>query len=103
MYMHLCTCTKNSRMNTCINLQLPIIILKKSVISDTHHGITYMLINFQQSRVSRSVKTVHTNLFKNNRKLHKCATTNSNLEIIDYLRHASSYNVHEYQFSAKSC
>ena len=45
-----------------------------------HHGITYMYINFQQNRVCRSVKTVHTNLFAQYiyRKLHKLATTNSN-------------------------
>ena len=48
-----------------------------------HHRtcITYMYINFQQNRVSRLVKTVHTNLFANNRKLHKFATCNSNFEI----------------------
>ena len=45
-------------------------------------------------------KTVHTNLFANNRKLHKFATTNSNLKIAYYLRHASPYNVHIYEFSA---
>ena len=28
-----------------------------------HHRKTYMYINFQQKWVSRSVKTVHTNLF----------------------------------------
>ena len=28
-----------------------------------HHRKTYMCNNFQQNRVSRSVKTVHTNLF----------------------------------------
>ena len=28
-----------------------------------HHRKTYMYINFQHNRVSRSVKTVHTNLF----------------------------------------
>ena len=39
-----------------------------------------MYINFQQNWVSRSVKTVHTNLFANNRKLHKFATTNNNFE-----------------------
>ena len=60
-----------------------------------------MYINFQQNRVS-NVKTVHTNLFEKNCKLHTFATTNSNFEKIDYLRHASSYNVHVYQFSAKS-
>ena len=31
-------------------------------ISDMHHRITYMYINFQQNWVYRSVKTVHTNL-----------------------------------------
>ena len=36
---------------------------KTKLLSDMHHGITYLHINFQQNRVSRSVKTVHTNLF----------------------------------------
>ena len=48
------------------------------LLSDMHHRITYLYINFQQNRVSRSVKTVHTNLFANNRKLHKFATCNLN-------------------------
>ena len=48
-----------------------------------------MYINFQQNRVSKSVNTVHTNLFAKNHKLHKFATTNSNFEKVDYLRHAS--------------
>ena len=39
-----------------------------------------MYIVFQQNRVSRSVKTVHTNLFAQYRKLHKFAITNSNFE-----------------------
>ena len=47
---------------------------------DMYYCITYMYINFQQTRVSRSVQTVHTNIFANNRNLHKVATTNSNLE-----------------------
>ena len=51
--------------------------LKKSTLSDMHHGKTYMHINFQQNRVNRSVKTLHTNLFAKNCKLHKFATTNS--------------------------
>ena len=45
-----------------------------------HHHVTYIYINFQQNRTSRSVKTVHTNLFANNRKLHKFVTCNSNFE-----------------------
>ena len=61
-----------------------------------------MYMIFQQIRVSRSVKPVLTNIFANNCKLHKFATTNSNFEKNDYFRHASSYNVHVYQFSAKS-
>ena len=43
------------------------------------------LINFQQTRVSRSVQTVHTNIFENNCNLHKFATTNSNFAKNDYL------------------
>ena len=35
-----------------INLQLLLIILKISIISDMHHRKTYMYINFQQNRVS---------------------------------------------------
>ena len=49
-----------------------------------------MYINFQQTRVSRSVKTVHTNLFAKNKKLHKVATTDRNCEKINSFRHASS-------------
>ena len=44
-------------------MQLPIVILEKSIPLDMHHHKTYMYINFQQNWVSRSVKTVHTNLF----------------------------------------
>ena len=54
------------------------------------HSKTYMYINFQQNRISGSVKTVHTNLSAENRKLHKFATTNSKFVKVDYLRHASS-------------
>ena len=39
-----------------------------------------MYINFQQNQVSRSVKSVHTNLFANTRKLHKFATYILNFE-----------------------
>ena len=35
------------------------------LLSDMHHRITYLYINFQQNRVSRSVKTVHRSLFAN--------------------------------------
>ena len=50
-----------------------------------------MCINFQQNPVCRSVKTVHTNLFAINRKLHIFATTNSKFEKKnDYFRYTSS-------------
>ena len=61
-----------------------------------------MYINFQLYLVSKLVKTVHKNIFVKSRKLHKFATTNRNLKKIDYFKHASSYNVDVYQFSAKS-
>ena len=38
-----------------------------------HYRTMYMYINFQQIRVIRSVKTVHTNIFANNRKLQQDA------------------------------
>ena len=53
---------------------------KKNYYLDMHYCITYMYINFQQTRVSRSVQIVHTNIFANNRNLLKFATTNSNFE-----------------------
>ena len=62
-------------MASSINLQLPTIILKKLTLSDMHHRKTYMHINFQQNQVSTSVKTMHTNLFARNCKLHKFATS----------------------------
>ena len=37
-------------------------------------------VNFKQNLVSRSVKTLRTNLFAKNRKLHKFATTNNKFE-----------------------
>ena len=61
---------------SCIHLQLQIIILKKSTLSDMHHRKTYMYINFQQNRISRSIKTVYTDLFAKKCKLHKLVTCN---------------------------
>ena len=55
-----------------------------------HLHKAYMYIDFQQNRVCRSVKTVLTNLFAKNCKLHKFATTNSNFEKINSFRHESS-------------
>ena len=46
--------------------------------SDMHNRKTYMYlhISFKPNGVSRSFKTVHTNVFAINRKLHKFATCN---------------------------
>ena len=49
-------------------------IFAKSVIPDVYHRITDMYINFQQKWVSKSVKTVRTNIFAKKCKLHKFAT-----------------------------
>ena len=61
---------------SCINLQLPIIILKKSVLLDMHHHNTYMYINFEQNQEKTQVMTART-IFcsQKNRKLHKFAST----------------------------
>ena len=53
-----------------------------------------MYINFHQTRLSRSVQTVLTNIFASNRKLHKFAITNSNFEkkkIISCMHHRMTY------------
>ena len=50
-------------------------------------------MNFQQNRVQI--------FLQKSRMLHKLATTNSNFEKKKYFGHASSYNVHVYQFSAE--
>ena len=65
--MHTNLFAKNRKLH---NLQLQILISKKSIISDMHHPAIYMYINFQQNQASRSVKTVHTNLFESNHKLY---------------------------------
>ena len=65
--MHTNLFAKNRKLH---NLQLPILISKKSIISDMRHRGMYRYINFQQNQASRLVKTVHTNLFANNHKLH---------------------------------
>ena len=61
-----------------------------------HQRMMYMHVNFLKIRVCRSVKTVLTKIFANNRKLPKFATipSNSNFEKIDNSQHASSYYVH---------
>ena len=65
--MHTNLFVKNRKLH---NLQLPILISKNLIISNIHPRAMYMYINFQQNQASRSVKTVHTNLFANNHKLH---------------------------------
>ena len=83
-------------------LQLPVVILKKSSISDMRLRKTYNYFNFQQNWVSKSVKTVHKKCICKNHKLHRFANTNSVFKEINYFRQASLYNVHVYLFLAKS-
>ena len=47
-----------------------------------------------QTTVSRSVKTVHTNIFANNRKLHKFTTCNLNFETELQLAELFAYVCH---------
>ena len=51
-------------MNLQIATQLTVVILKKSSISDLQHCKTYNYFTFQQNWVSRSVKTMHTNVLQ---------------------------------------
>ena len=63
-----------------------------------HHRITYMYMNFQQNRVSRSVETwfvdqskrAHLFICKKNGKLHKFELPIVILKKINSFRHASS-------------
>ena len=64
--------------------------MKKSFCPVSSLYPTFPYINLYQTRVSKSVKTVHTNLFANNGKLYKFAITNSNFEKINFFLHASS-------------
>ena len=73
-----CTQLYLQKIASCIDLQLPIKILKKSVLLDMHHHKTYMYVNFQQNRVNRAYYNMHTHLLAKNRKLHKFPSTNSN-------------------------
>ena len=62
-----CTIIYLQNIAICINLQQPIIFFKKSILLDKHHYETYiMYINFQKTRVGRSVIIVHTNAFAKN-------------------------------------
>ena len=89
--MHTNLFAKN--IGSCINMQLPIVILNISIILDMHHHKTYMYINFQQNQVKTQVMTVDTNLFAKNRKLHKIATTNNNFKksTLSDMHHLKTY------------
>ena len=56
---------------SCINLQLPIIILKKSDLLDMHHHNTYMYINFEQNQEKTQVMTART-IFCSQKKIASC-------------------------------
>ena len=75
----------SQKIASCINFQLPIVFFKKSTFSDMRHCKTYMYINFQQYRISRSLKTVHTNIFC--KKLANCINLQLAVRILN--NHAS--------------
>ena len=78
------------KLASCINLQLPIVILKKIIFLDLHHHKTYMYINFEQNQVNRSVITVHTNMLQKNASCINLQLPIVTMKKIEYLRHASS-------------
>ena len=65
-----------------------------------------MYIDFQQNQVCRLVKTVHTNLFAQYRKLHKFTTTNSNFEkktiLLDIHHHETYMHINFQQNQVKT-
>ena len=71
---------------------------KTKLLSDMHYRITYLHINFQQNRVSRSVKTVHTNLFAKNCKLMQFAILQLEFRKIKPFGHALPPHGHSGRF-----
>ena len=64
---------------SCINLQLPTVVLKKKlIILDMHHHITYMYLNFQEIGLVYQSKLCTQLCLQIIVSLHKFATTNSN-------------------------
>ena len=67
MTVHTCLFAKNRKLHKFATTNNN---FEKSTFSGMHHCKTYMHISFQQNWVSRSVKTVHTNLFA--KKIANC-------------------------------
>ena len=82
----------------CMIRLVGIVILKKSVISDTHLRITYTCIS-----IFSNIGLVHLSKPYTQTYLQKVISCiHLELPIVILKRHASSYNVHVYKFSAKS-
>ena len=77
---------KLHKLTTTNNIFLKIDYFRHAPSLNIHEG----LYQFSAKSGCRSVKTVHTNLFAQYRKLHKFATTNINFEKIHSFRLASS-------------
>ena len=97
-----CTLVYLRKMASCINLQLPNVILRKSIFFDMIIIKRTCISIFSKISLVDQSKPCTQIYLQKNRKLHKIATTNSNFEKINYVRHASLSNVHICQFSAKS-
>ena len=71
-------------------------------ILDMHRRKKYTCINFQQSRVSRSVKTVHTNLIAKKLQIKYICNLQLEFRIITPFGHARPPNGHSGRFRDQS-
>ena len=86
-------------MKSCINLHLPIVILKKSILLDMHDYKTYMYINFQQNRlIHQSVRC--TQFYSQTR----CTRGVRVVFSVTRMRSSSSARINKFDFrTEKSC
>ena len=77
-----------AKIASCINLQLPIVI-KNNYFRQASSDNVHIYFNFHLNRVGNQSK-LRSQIYLPKSKLHKFATTNSNLKTIDYFSHASS-------------
>ena len=75
--------------SSCMNLQLPILVLKRIIMSDMPHRITSIYINFQQNQYCRLVKIVLINLLQKHTDCISLQLPIVILKKIDYFKHAS--------------
>ena len=72
-----CTLIYLQKIASCINLQLPIVIINELIMSDMHRRKAYMYFSLPPNRVGNQSKLC-TQIYLQKRKVHKFAATNSN-------------------------